>query len=299
MPITDYNKDGLREELGDNRNVSPEQDPQSKPPGSDSTLQDLNQPTDFGGVGSNISAEDVAYKGSLVDHNTRVFRYGLFDKSNEYEDPLFVGFTCEIDVASSPLFNSDIEHFIEFYSRKVPELKSRKELLYKFREEIQQFLRSQESGSGYYRSHYINSIGGLDKLTKPFVDRDDKITFLMNEDAAMRATYLSTLYNNLTWSYTMGRNLIPENLLWFTLKLKFAEIRNVTSINRLVAGGAEDLRIIKALRSSITSQIFTLHNCEFDFKESKNFGENVSVGGYSANKFDPANMSFSVKWRRL
>jgi hypothetical protein len=55
----------------------------------------------------------------------------------------------------------------------------------------------------------------------------------MMEDVKMTAQYLSSLYNNLTWSYKNMKRLMPENLEYFDLLINIAEIRQ-TNTQRII-----------------------------------------------------------------
>lgn len=236
---------------------------------------------------------------TIVDGNTDIFRYGLFkyDESN-YEDPTYLGFTIEID-ENSALFN-EVLPFLEKHSSTRAELNARIPLYNDFKSKIVQIFKSQESvedptqKSMYIKQHYINSISGFDNLTKKFNKwREDKLTVELYEDITLFSTYISQLYNNLIYSYENGRAMIPENLLKFNLKIKISEIRNLTSISKLNSNDINDQRIVEGLKNNVTCLVYTLHDCEFDFFNSKPItdaitqaGIDASYSNHSVNNFD-------------
>lgn len=236
----------------------------------------------------------------VVDRNTAIFRYGLWsdNKLNEYEDPTYLGFTMEIDTTEKSPFFHHVEPFLTEYSLYNKEIKQRLFLYNKFRELIVHFLKSQESGD-YYKSHYINTISGVNKFTQKFIKPDDNfIEIDMHEDCGIRAAYLAYLYNNLVWSYTNGKELIPKNLQRFNLRIKISEIRNLTSIR--LQYEKEDTTassaLLSTIRNNITCQIITLHNCMFDFSESSNYGDSITVAGIGAGLPNTASLKFKIRY---
>ena len=226
---------------------------------------------------------------TVVDGNTDIFRYGLFKyDESDYEDPTYLGFTIEID-ENSALFN-EVLPFLEKHSSTRAELNARIPLYDEFKSKIVQIFKSQESveeptqKSIYIKQHYINSISGFDNLTKKFNKwREDKLTVELHEDITMFSTYISHLYNNLTYSYENGRLMIPENLLKFNLKIKISEIRNLTSIAKLNSNDLTDQKIVDGLKNNVTCLVYTLYDCEFDFFNSKPMEDIITQAGIDAS----------------
>lgn len=224
----------------------------------------------------------------LTDLNQDVFRYGL-QKYNDsiYEDPTYLGFTIEIDDTSA-LF-TDVLPFLENKGINRSELKARIPVYNEFITRIKQIFNSQESirndfdKSVFIKQHYINSVNGLDNLTKKFnVWKEDILTFELHEDIGLFSSYLSYLYNNLTWSYENGRELIPENLLKFNLYIKISEIRNLTSIGLANSKDQRDQQIFNALKNNVTAITYKLYDCQFDFMNAKPFEDEISQSGIDA-----------------
>jgi hypothetical protein len=222
---------------------------------------------------------------TLVDGNMDVFRYGLFkyDDSN-YEDPTYLGFTVEID-ESSALF-TQVMPFLEKHGATRAEMDARIPVYNDFVAKIVQIFKSQESVEEptqkgiYIKQHYINSISGLDNLTKKFNKwREDKLTIELHEDITLFSSYLAHIYNNLIYSYENGRAIIPENLLKFNLKIKISEIRNLTSIAKLKSNDPIDKQIVDGLKNNVTCIVYTLYDCEFDFFNSKPFENEIAQAG--------------------
>lgn len=241
------------------------------------------------GPSTNDLLSGFSFLNSIVDGNTNIFRYGIFNNpGNEIEDPTVLGFTLEID-DQSPLF-TEIEGFISKYKLFNSEIASREPVYNEFKNNIVQFFKSQESATSnvekgiYIKSHYINTISGLDNLTKKFIDYGtDKISIQLYEDIKLHSNYLAYLYNNLIYSYDSGRELLPINLRRFNLHIKISEIRNITNIRALVSNNANDNIIAEALKKNLTSIVYTLHDCHFDFFKSKSFADSITQSGLDSN----------------
>lgn len=277
----------------------------------------------------------------LADDNSHYFRYGMWeserrDLSNwadaEYEDPIRIGFTLDIDTndINSPLFNMNVDssiqnpyqqrglaYFLNTYKDYNKEIKYRVDIHKKFVQLIQQFFKTHESirfsaldnpkatgGSPvenfYMKGHYINTISGLDKLQRRIQpqDGDNFIEVEMQEDQRMMAGYLAFLYNTMTYSYARQKELIPKNLLRFRLHIKFSEVRNFTSIRKMLdafnGDTSDPYEIVYNIRNNVTSMVYTLHNCWFDFSETKNFGDSITVAGFGASMPDFSTQKFKI-----
>lgn len=226
----------------------------------------------------------------MVDGNTDVFRYGLQKEiDSQFEDPTLLGFTIEIDNdASNALFNQVLP-FLEKHSVKRKEHNSRIPIYNDFKNRILQIFRSQESieqasdSSVYIKSHYINTVSGLNNLAKKFIKwKEDALEIELYEDISLYTSYIASLYNNLVYSYESGRTLIPENLLKFDLNIKISEIRNLTSIRKLASTNATDQEIANALKNNVTCITYKLHDCQFDFVESLPFADSITQSGIGA-----------------
>ncbi len=254
-----------------------------------------------------INLEEVInIGGTLVDLNKSVFTYGLnkYDDS-AYEDPTYLGFTLEIDDKSA-LF-TDVLPFLEEKASRITQFESRLALYKQFIIKIQQVFKSRESTGEnpetYIKSHYINSVGGFENLHKKFNEwKKDKLTIELHEDIALFSTYISTLYNNLTYSYTYGRRMIPENLLKFNLYIKISEIRNLTSIAKQksgLKGNKADQFIADSLKNNVTCYVYKLHDCEFDFFRSKPIGDDIIQAGIDAASPGHSMLEFDIYFKSV
>ncbi len=238
---------------------------------------------------------------TIVDGNTDVFRYGLFKyDESAFEDPTYLGFTLEIDTDNSALFQW-VKPFLEKHSNSRIEHNARLPVYTEFVNKIIQVFKSQESVSDpfekgiFVKSHYINSISGLDALSKKFIDwKKDSIEIELHEDISMFSSYLAHLYNNLVYSYETGRVMIPENLVKFNLFIKISEVRNLTSLAKLNSNDASEIEIANALKNNVSCIIYKLTDCEFDFTQSRPFGDEIIQGGIGAS-----NVSHSVVPMRI
>lgn len=241
---------------------------------------------------------------ALADLNQDVFRYGLTKLDNsQYEDPTYLGFTIELDEESA-LF-TQVLPFLEKH-QNIPDLLARIPVYKEFVAKIRQVFNSQESvvnpgdKTEFVKQHYINSITGLDMLTNKFINwREDKLTFEMHEDISLYSSYIAYLYNNLTYSYENGRALIPENLLKFNMYIKISEIRNMTSIAKLVSNNQVDLNVANALKNNTTSLIYKLYDCEYEFFKSKPFEDQIAQAGIDTSIPAHSLLYFDVFCKRV
>lgn len=243
-------------------------------------------------AGSNESIVSGSSIRTIVDSNTDAFRYGLFKYDDSaFEDPTYLGFTIEIDDSpNSALFNW-VKPFLEKHSANRKEHNGRLPIYDEFKNKIVQIFKSQESISDpttdkaiYIKSHYINSVSGLDNLSKKFIEwKKDFLEIELYEDISMFSTYIANLYNNLVYSYETGRVIIPENLVKFNLFIKISEIRNLTSLAKLNSTDANDIEIANALKNNVTCLIYKLTDCEFDFTNAKPFADSITQSGIGAS----------------
>lgn len=221
----------------------------------------------------------------MTDANQSTFRYGLHQYADsQFEDPTYLGFTLEIDQESA-LF-TQVLPFLEKHAATRKELEARIPIYKEFVNKITMMFNSQESVTDeaertkFIKQHYINSITGLDNLTKKFnVWKEDKLTFELYEDISLFTSYIAYLYNNLVYSYENGRELIPENLLKFNLYVKISEIRNLTNLRMIASNDPTENNIANALKNNVTSIIYKLYDCQFDFMSSKPFDDNIAING--------------------
>jgi hypothetical protein len=227
---------------------------------------------------------------TMVDYDTEHFKYTDFnDPLYMYQDPLFPTFDIILDTEYSPLLSnrqgiSSIQSFLNDYS-SISSIGTRQKIYNEFKNTLYKLFNSGFKDIDRNKSYYINSISGLDKLTAKIVDFEkDNITITMNEDVSMITTYLSQLYNNLSYSYKDQRYMFPANLLRFNMYIKIHDVRNMVNIipkykpfDSNFSGETYTTSFDKSY------QIYYLQDCTFNFFKSKFFEDNITVGGFDAS----------------
>ena len=220
-----------------------------------------------------------------------IFGYGSQDNngSDGIEDPTFIVFDLQMDYAESPLFNS-VTDFINEYSDSTPELVERVKLYEQFTGTLFKIFPGNSDENSGYKRHYVNSISGLDNLFKKIVNYpDDVISFTLSEDITMIAQYISELYSNLVYSYDTHRYLIPDNLLRFNLTIFFSDVRDIVSS---VIGGSN------IVNENVSKFAYVLHDCQFNFFNSRNFGSDITVSGFEGGATNtPSTLSFNINYK--
>lgn len=266
---------------------------------------------------------------SKYDEDTNTFKRGLYsfkeyDPDPEgkgygsdfwYEDPLIPSFELYFDHLS-PLFNDEnvsncLNYFLNQYATIDPVgYANRRQMWNEFKNVFfrifEKILTNDKESQNVSRnfknkSYYITKISGLNNINKKIINhgthgitRDgDKITITINEDVSMIAWYLSELYKNIIYSYKEQRYMFPENLLRFNMLIKINDMRNF-QIPKNKNGNVE-------YEISPKSQIiYTLHDCYFDFFESRNFNEEMEIGGYGAAPLNtPSTLSFDIYYKSV
>ena len=248
----------------------------------------------------------MAVNRTIVDPNQDVFRYGLHKyRDSKYEDPTYLGFTIELD-ENSALFTQVLPFLERRSANNWTELQSRIPVYKQFVDKIRQVFNSQESVTDefdktrFIKQHYINTISGLDNLKKKFnLYREDVLGFELHEDIAMWSSYLSYLYNNLTYSYENGRELIPENLLKFNMHIKISEIRSLTSIGKFNSTDERDQRIANALKNNVTSIIYKLYDCQFNFFNASPIEDEINQSGIDTPTLAHSIVNFEVFFKSV
>ena len=222
----------------------------------------------------------------LLDKPSDTFRkingYGKerSSTSDAYEDPTFLIFDINLMKFESPLFREDvIKAFLDEYSTLIPEIAEREGYWEEFLNILFKIFPSDisEEGDGIKR-HYIESVNGLDVLLKPIINYpEDNIQINVTEDIAMTIQYLAELYNNLVYSYDTHRYLIPENLLRFDMRITVRDFRNM---RKPVFN--DDGLVKNVINEDISKFIYVLHDCQFNFMGTKNFGTEIKRAGFGA-----------------
>jgi len=218
-----------------------------------------------------------------VNNFRNIFGY---NNSDSREDPTFIIFDLYMDYIDSPLFNN-VNGFFSSYSDSIPELSERPEMYSQFVNMVQKIFPGDLNQEAGYKRHYINSIGGLDLLFKKIVTYpEDVLTFTLSEDVTMLTQYMSELYSNLVYSYDTHRYLIPDNLLRFNLTIMFRDARDMVTTEG------------KYVNQGISKFAYVLHDCQFDFFNSRNFGNDVKVSGFDGGATTtPASLTFSINYK--
>lgn len=160
--------------------------------------------------------------------------------------------------------------------------------------------------------HYLKKISGIENLvekevtnasesTKGFIDYGkDLIKLTIWEDVNINTGYLAHLYKTLSWSRIRGKQIIPENLLRFDIKIQITEIRD---FNRVVKkfNSSNELDVYPDLLNKYT---YTLYDCQLMFNElshgseidmtSKSFIEDFTIAfnyKFSTLSFDKFNFA--------
>jgi len=298
---------------------SPSEDPKLGKPydlyGNDKSFKESLNTENPDVPGHNVTAEDFSKRtrtfNDVRDPNSNMFRYGLFfDEYSSVEDPTLLGFTCEIDDSeNSPLFGTgeySARAFINKYSN-MPEIAARDTLLTQFQRNIKMMFKSQESTKTsesdfpYVKAHYLEKVVGLKVLSNKFIKyKEDELVFTMHEDVTMYAQYLAQLYNNLSYSFRNGKMMIPENLLRFNLVIKITEIRNFKTVVKRVFDATDGESSKRTLINVNSSQLrYTLYDCNFNFFESQNHGDDIQVGGIGGSVTSTSNMDFKLHFKNV
>ncbi|MCK9446567.1 hypothetical protein M0Q50_06850 [bacterium] len=225
------------------------------------------------------------------------FLYSKSETDFMYEDPTYLGFSMYILLDDSPLFNygDKIEtihnnnsaiNFINKYST-ISAIAKRKPVYNEFVNNILKIFSTNDSNHKGPKQYYISSISGLDKLNTKMVEYEkDIISVTLTEDVSMRVQYLAELYNNLVYSYKDGKQMIPENCLRFGLMIKIADMRNYK------IGGEYKI-------TNVPYIVYKLYDCNFDFTESKNTKDAITIAGFAGLEQTPADLTLKIKYKSV
>ncbi|MCK9416536.1 hypothetical protein M0Q97_07765 [Candidatus Dojkabacteria bacterium] len=251
------------------------------------------------------SAYDLMTHGFMYRDDENNFRYNT---ASFYEDPTYLGYNIKIDMDSSPLFNygdnidtqkpSSALNFIKRYSN-IPDIANREPIWNEFVTKFTDFFGNSLFSNPMRKSHYIESITGLEKLTQKFVKyREDKLTIQLTEDVSLRSSYLAELYNNLCYSYKEQRYLIPENCLRFDMMIEITDIRSFKILNPNFNGDPNDSRFI--INNDPPRIIYTLHDCNLDFFASSSFDDSIALAGYNSKmNTTPSILKFDIIYKSI
>lgn len=261
-------------------------------------------------IGNNTYIPDKPYTiQKTAEYDTDNFKYGLYDQI-DYEDPTILGFELYIDdINDGSPFNGNYEkntllNFLTKY-KDIPEISKRIDLFKEFRFrffEIFNSMSNDASSRKYSKNYYIQSITGVNNVMKKIVDYpNDKISITLSEDVSMTAQYLSELYNNLIYSYKSNRYMIPEHLLRFDLHIKVNDMRKFRTGSNFKRNEAISLENIpRTLDNKNSFIVYVLHDCNLDFSNSKNTGDEITVGGLGTGSPSTfSTLSFDIKFKSV
>lgn len=101
--------------------------------------------------------------------------------------------------------------------------------------------------------------------------------------------------------------MFPDNVLRFNMNIKINDIRNFT-IPQNKAQASDTTAInkniltnnIKNVISPKSSIMYTLHDCNFNFNDSRNYGDEIEIGGYGSNtNTTPSTLSFDIYYKSV
>jgi hypothetical protein len=187
-------------------------------------------------------------------------QYGADNQITPYdnEDPIYYAFDVIIHKDTSPLFNGELESFLNDEKfNNYGEIVDRRRVYREFRKEFARYFRFDTSPDGFQdnndsifgtkggrdKKHYIQKIAGLDKLTEFNTPnkhnafhqyRTDNLVLSFLEDTTLNMGTLYSLYKALYWSRVGGKSIIPENLLRFDMEIHVFEVRDFVRVKRAV-----------------------------------------------------------------
>jgi hypothetical protein len=205
------------------------------------------------------------------------------------EDPVYFGFEIIINTQTSPLFNGELEKFIDQFGGSVTEIEGRRLIINQFKNEVLRYFRfdpgltlterydalnniiaTDTYGFGLPpkpKKYYVKKITGLSKLIeanntdtkKSFVEYGkDKLTITFYEDTTLNLGTVASLYKLIYWSRLRGKSIIPENLLRFDCEIIISELRDFVSLRK--SGN-----MLEFLKSNLTRYRYQLFECQLWF----------------------------------
>lgn len=250
-----------------------------------------------------------------MDDNVRRFVKGITTMDDPtpsnggYEDPTYLGFSLSFDFdpmhrdmstgqTEDALFadNGELESATRYLINiGFPE---KANMLKQFKEE----LRYINTKAPYY-FQTVTGLADIWKIEKGknfnnFRGKDKVLTFELLESIDMKMTALADLYRKATFDVEYMREILPDNLRWFTLTLRIAEMRkfhtlkkkaleisqgrqiqnanNTSTFNQSTTNDVDDSNL-KEVEGLISVVEFQLSHCEFDFEDS--FEDEYNMNG--------------------
>ncbi len=261
---------------------------------------------------------------NAIDHHINNFNKGFLTTPNGgYEDPTFLGFRLIFDfdpvhrdfdtmLTNDPLFstNDNLESAQRYL--KAVGYPKQAEMLNAFKENLRYLT---QNSPWYFQT--LTGLGDLWKIEhgenfNNYRGKDKFLDITCLESIDMRMTALADLYRKATFDPKFMRNLLPENLKWFTLKVQVAEIRSfhrvAGSVAKISTGTNPNNAETKATNFNPNNQLqleyindlisiveFQLEKCEFDFNDSFPSDGTLSMDG----DMQQAKMKFKIKVRSI
>ena len=266
------------------------------------------------------------------DQDTNTFKRGLYSNPELggygqtdfwYEDPFIPAFEIFFDTNDSAFFSgydnlqatpkkNSIKYFIDNFGKNFDSsgYNSRLKIWEEFNNAFFKIFEKDTFNKNLKnKSYYITKLSGLDFLNKKIIKYgEDKITITLNEDVSMLSWYISELYKHLVYSYRNQRYMFPDNLLRFNMTIIINDMRNFqipknvnfSSDTNPVNSNSISNKDIKYEISEKSKIIYTLHDCNFSFFESKNYGNEIEIGGYGGGPtYNPQTLSFDIFFKSV
>jgi hypothetical protein len=229
--------------------------------------------------------------------------FNFYESTLDFEDPTFLTFDIFLYTdRSSALFDTQTPYGVYAFLKKNEKIskdfEQRIQILNEFKNRIENiFYTSDEFDylNQNKKTHYIQSIEGIDKFKKPIINyKEDKIKITLVEDVKMTAEYIAELYNNLSYDYKFKRKSIPENCLRFDMGVMISDIRR---FKKTKPKSSNSNQIIEEENKNISREIFILRDCNFNFKNSFNVSTTLTQGGFNTSNPDTSNLKFDIYYK--
>jgi len=248
-----------------------------------------------------------------VFNNVERFRRGYIEAPEGRDEPTFLTFSIDFDFEStfnneffglydSPLFQETDPQYSAIHFLENRGFRAEAARLREFRTLLHYIT--------VYEPWFFQSISGLGGLWKGATQMDqnykgkEKVVEIQTlESLDLTVTYLADLYRNAVYDMIYMRELLPENLRYFSMDIYVSEFRNLKTLlenavftgimktsatTDLLSRGLELVRGASNYFEKNSSFIkFTCNFCEFDFSGSLPVqdGMNVHTPELATNKF--------------
>lgn len=135
--------------------------------------------------------------------------------------------------------------------------------------------------------YYFQTIEGMSGINKfdpanPFRGQDRKLTINTLESIDLRVASMIARYQEAVYDFEFHRQMVPNNLLFFSFYVVFSEMR---SMRKLINAKAEnDKDRFEMINESLNAYAYKFEMCTFDFENSNPWMDNVdNKGGESAS----------------